>query len=186
MVSIQGEDSFQGKSVDFTVTLNLFGRNAIIKLCVNVTALLGLPVNKQEGPSSYQAHFKGGSNTSGCMQAHFLNCSSQVECLKEFQLEVNFKQTQSPSSEKHEQFLLPSREDLCQAYAAGIDKGVWQTTQINNEYRTPVVPICKTCLPGQPAKLVNRLVPTDAQCAEVPRMRGSVQKNYCYETDGFQ
>ncbi|KAL5475972.1 hypothetical protein EMCRGX_G025861 [Ephydatia muelleri] len=44
------------------------------------------------------------------------------------------------------------QDDLCQAYNAGIAKGLWQPTQFN-DYGTPVVSIRKPCLPEQPAKL---------------------------------
>ena len=51
VVSLHGKDRSQGKSVDFIVTkvpqLNLLGRKAIIRLCVNAMVLLGLPVEKQ-------------------------------------------------------------------------------------------------------------------------------------------
>eukprot|EP00731_Ephydatia_muelleri_P007450 Em0003g1698a len=87
VVTLQGEESSGGKTVEFTVTkvpqLNLLGRDAIVRLQVNISALMDL----------------------------------------------------SPRVDK---------EDLCQAYDAGIARAVWLT---------PVVPIQKASLPGQPAKL---------------------------------
>eukprot|EP00731_Ephydatia_muelleri_P034216 Em0051g8a len=95
VVTLQGEESSGGKTVEFTVTkvpqLNLLGRDAIVRLQVNISALMDL----------------------------------------------------SPRVDK---------EDLCQAYDAGIARGVWLPTQFN-DYGTPVVPIRKASLPGQPAKL---------------------------------
>ena len=57
VVTLQGEDSSDGKAVEFTVTkvprLNLLGRDAIVRLQVNISALMGLPsVNRPVGASA--------------------------------------------------------------------------------------------------------------------------------------
>ena len=163
VVSLQGEDSSQGKSVDFIVTkvprLNLLGRKAIVRLCINVTALLGLPVDKQEGPSSIRPIFDDLKVDHTLQDACKQLCKEfpelfkpELGCLKDFQLEVKFKPDAKPIFCKARVVPFAIQEDLCQAYDAGIAKGVWQPTQFN-EYGTPVVPIRKPCLPGQPAKL---------------------------------
>ncbi|KAL5518093.1 hypothetical protein EMCRGX_G003773 [Ephydatia muelleri] len=66
--------------------------------------------------------------------------------LKDFQLEVKFKPDAKPIFCKPRVVPFAIQEDLCQAYDAGIAKGVWLPTQFN-DYGTPVVPIRKAHLP---------------------------------------
>ena len=76
----------------------------------------------------------------------------ELGCLKDFQLEVKFKPDAKPIFCKPRVLPFAIQEDLCQAYDAGIARGVWLPTQFN-DYGTPVVPIRKAHLPGQSAKL---------------------------------
>ena len=77
---------------------------------------------------------------------------SELGCLKDSQLEVKFKPETKPIFCKPRVVPFAIQEDLCQAYDAGIARGVWLPTQFN-DYGTPVVPIREPSLPGQPAKL---------------------------------
>ena len=163
VVSLQGGKSSQGKSVDFIVTkvprLNLLGRSAIVRLNVNIPALLGLPAEKQEGPISVRPIFDDLRPDPTLQDACRQLCQefpelfkSELGCLKDFQLEVKFKPETKPIFCKPRVVPFAIQEDLCQAYDAGIARGVWLPTQFN-DYGTPMVPIRKPSLPGQPAKL---------------------------------
>ena len=76
----------------------------------------------------------------------------ELGCLKDYQLEVKFNPETKPFFCKPQVVPFAIQEDLCQAYDVGIARGVWLPTQFN-DCGTPVVPIRKPSLPGQPAKL---------------------------------
>ena len=144
----------------FTVTdVNLFGRDAIIKLGVNVSALLG--VSSTPGKGTIQniqiiTDTKEPKPDEELQQACRKLCGEfselfkpELESLKEFQLEIKFKAESKPTFCKPHPVPFAILNDLNQAYDAGIAKGVWKPTQFN-AYGTPVVPIRKKVLPGQP------------------------------------
>ena len=146
----------------FTVTyvpkLNLLGRDAIVKLGVNVSALLG--VSSTPGKGTIQnlqsiTDTKEPKPDEELQQACRKLCGEFTElfkpelgCLKDFQLEIKFKAESNPTFCKPRPVPFAILDDLNQAYDAGIAKGVWKPTQIN-AYGTPVVPIRKKVLPGQ-------------------------------------
>eukprot|EP00731_Ephydatia_muelleri_P019387 Em0012g212a len=147
----------------FTVTdvpkLNLLGRDAIVKLGVNVSALLG--VSSTPGKGTIQnlqsiTDTKEPKPDEELQQACRKLCGEFTElfkpelgCLKDFQLEIKFKAESKPTFCKPRPVPFAILDDLNQAYDAGIAKGVWKPTQFN-AYGTPVVPIRKKVLPGQP------------------------------------
>ncbi|KAL5489647.1 hypothetical protein EMCRGX_G018764, partial [Ephydatia muelleri] len=147
----------------FTVTdvpkLNLLGRDAIVKLGVNVSALLG--VSSTPGKGTIQnlqsiTDTKEPKPDEELQQACRKLCGEFTElfkpelgCLKDFQLEIKFKAESKSTFCKPRPVPFAILDDLNQAYDAGIAKGVWKPTQFN-AYGTPVVPIRKKVLPGQP------------------------------------
>ena len=72
--------------------------------------------------------------------------------LKDFELEVKFKAGAKPVFCKPRAVSFALQEDLTQMCEAGIKRGVWQRTQVN-EYGTQVVPIRKPTSPGKKAAL---------------------------------
>ena len=72
----------------------------------------------------------------------------ELGCLKDFELDIQFKNDASPIFCKPRPVPFAIQDELAQAYDAGISKGVWQATQFN-DYGTPVVPVRKSKLPGQ-------------------------------------
>ena len=164
VVTLQGEESSGGKTVEFTVTkvpqLNLLGRDAIVRLQVNISALMDLsPRVDKVDTSTILPIFSDLKPDQALQKACKHLCQEfpdlfkpELGCLKDFQLEVKFKPDAKPIFCKPRVVPFAIQEDLCQAYDAGIARGVWLPTQFN-DYGTPVVPIRKASLPGQPAKL---------------------------------
>ncbi|XP_045124381.1 uncharacterized protein K02A2.6-like [Portunus trituberculatus] len=74
--------------------------------------------------------------------------SLKLGCLKDFNLEVQFKPDVKPIFCKPRSVPFAIQDDLAKAYDAGIARGVWEPAQFN-AYRTPIVPIRKAMLPGQ-------------------------------------
>eukprot|EP00731_Ephydatia_muelleri_P030921 Em0022g435a len=164
VVTLQGEESSGGKTVEFTVTkvpqLNLLGRDAIVRLQLNISALMDLsPRVDKVDTSTIRPIFSDLKPDQALQKACKHLCQEfpdlfkpELGCLKDFQLEVKFKPDAKPIFCKPRVVPFAIQEDLCQAYDAGIARGVWLPTQFN-DYGTPVVPIRKASLPGQPAKL---------------------------------
>ena len=69
-------------------------------------------------------------------------------CLKDVELEVEFKKDAQPVFCKARPVPRAIQDDLEKAYEEGIAKGTWEYTQFN-EYGTPVVPVKKPLRPGQ-------------------------------------
>ena len=149
----------EGSSIplNFTVAkvprLNLLGRDAIVKLGINVSALMGVHTEAQQNASIKPIHLSKADTI--LQEACKKLCQefpdlfkSELGCLKDFQLEVRFKPNTKPVFCKPRVVPFSIQDDLCKAFNAGIAKGVWQSTQFN-EYGTPVVPIRKAILPGQ-------------------------------------
>lgn len=143
----------------FTVTkipqLNLLGRDAIVKLGINVSALMGISGDISQSSSSVKPIYQDLKTDLALLEACKQLCQKfpdlfkpELGCLKDFQLEVKFKSGAKPTFCKPRVVPFAIQEDLSKAYDAGISKGVWQPTQFN-DYGTPVVPIRKTVLPGQ-------------------------------------
>ena len=146
------------KHVNIHVTkvpgLNLLGRDGIRQLGVDVNALLSL------GDSSatcgrVNAVFDHLKPNKALQDACKKACDEYPElfkaelgCLKDFELEVKFKEDARPVFCKPRPVPFAIQEDLNAAIDAGIARGIWKPTQFN-DYGTPVVPIRKALLPGQ-------------------------------------
>lgn len=131
-----------------------------MRLQVNISALKGLPsVSRPVGASTIRPIVNHLEPDITLQKACEQLCQEfpdlfkpELGCLKGFELEVKFKPDVKPIFCKPRVVPFAIQEDLCQAYNAGIAKGVWLPTQFN-DYGTPVVPIQKASLPGQLAKL---------------------------------
>ena len=126
----------------FTVTdipkLDLLGRDAIVKLGVNVSALLG--VFSTPGKGTIQnvqsiTDTKEPKPDEELQQACHKLCGEftelfkpELECLKDIQLEIKFKAESKPTFCKPCSVPFAILDDLNQAYDAGIAKGVWKPT----------------------------------------------------------
>ena len=122
VVTLQGEESSGGKTVEFTVTtvpqLNLLGRDAIVRLQVNISALMDLsPRVDKVDTSTIRPIFSDLKPDQALQKACKHLCQEfpdlfkpELGCLKDFQLEVKFNQMQNPFSANHEWSHLPSRK----------------------------------------------------------------------------
>ena len=165
VTSLQGEDS-KDTTLIFTVTnsprLILLGRDAIVKLGINVQALLLARVpskDRQGDQNSVKPIFDNLKPDVALQMACKGLCKEfpdlfkqELGCLESFELEVKFKEDAAPIFRKPRPVPFAIQDDLNQAYDAGIAKGVWKPVQFN-DYGTPVVPIWKKSAPGQPAKI---------------------------------
>ena len=154
-VALQGENC-PSIPLKFTVTkvpqLNLLGRDAIVRLGINVSALMGLPVDTTSSVHPISHVLNPDINLqNACKQL----CQKfpdlfkpELGCLKDIQLEVRFKLDSKPVFRKPRVVPLAIQDELCKAYDTEITRGVWQPTQFI-DYGTPVVPIPKATLPGQ-------------------------------------
>ena len=127
--------------LNFTVAkipkLNLLGRDTIVKLGINVSALMGVHSEAQQNFSV---------KTIQSPEADLFK--TELGCHKDFQLEMKFKPSTKTVFSKPRVVPFSIQDDLCKAYDAGIAKGVWQPIQFN-DYGTLVVSIRKAALPGQ-------------------------------------
>ena len=150
------------QTLQFTVVtnnqLNLLGHDAIHKLHLDVTALMD--INVLNSPSTVNAVFDNLTTDETLQAACTKLCEEfpdvfkpELGCLRDFELEMKFKEDSKPIFCKPRVVPFAIQEDLTQAYDAGIKRGIWKPTNFN-AYGTPVVPIRKALLPGQPkAKL---------------------------------
>ena len=151
----EGEGVFgRSQELEFNVTeqpqLNLLGRSAIQELGISVDSLLhqkgGRKVHKVFDDLEPDLKLK-----KDCQQLcqEFPDLfKPELGCLKDFELEVKFKEESSPVFCKPRPVPFAIQEDLYQSIQAGIKRGVWVRTQFN-DYGTPVVPVRKTVLPGE-------------------------------------
>ena len=151
-VALQGTNS-PSIPLQFTVTkvphLNLLGRDAIVRLGINVSALMGLTTSSVHPISNVTKPDINLQNACKQLCQEFPDLfKPELGCLKDVQLEVRFKPDSKPVFCKPRVVPLAIQDELGKAYNAGITRGVWQPTQFN-DYGTPVVPIRKATLPGQ-------------------------------------
>ncbi|KAK8399328.1 hypothetical protein O3P69_003447 [Scylla paramamosain] len=134
--------------------LNLLGRTAIRKLDIDACALLrepGGPACSDEEHAILEDDTPHHTLCKACQQlcTEFPDLfKSELGCLKNFELEVAFKDNVKPVFCNPRRVPFAILEDLNHAYDAGIKKGVWVPAQFN-EYGTPVVSIVKTRMSGQ-------------------------------------
>ena len=143
-------------ALEFNVTkqprLNLLGRRAIQQLGLSVDALLGLKHSENEEVNNVFDHLKPDT---ALQQRCKVVCDEfpdlfkpELGKLKDFELEVCFKEEAKSVFCKPRSVPFAIQEDLVDAYETGIKRGIWERTQFCAD-GTPVVPIRKALLPGQ-------------------------------------
>jgi hypothetical protein len=145
-------DSKEQHDVQFTVSeipdLNLLGRIATKELGISVDKVL----DAVEPCNAVFSHLKADPKLQDRCRAlcdEFQELwKPELGCLKNFELEVKFKDNAQPIFRKARPVPFAMEADLEEAYDKGIARGVWEPTQFS-DYGTPVVPIKKALLPGQ-------------------------------------
>ena len=151
-------DSGQECNVPFIVSsvpkLNLLGRDAIAAMKISLDRIVNTLQQPEDGESSVYS-IKNLQPDKSLQKACQELCDEfpdifkpELGCLKNFELEVQFKPDVKPVFCKPRSVPFAIQEDLARAYDAGIARGVWESAQFN-AYGTPVVPIRKAMLPGQ-------------------------------------
>lgn len=152
------------ESVCFVVTevpqLNILGREAIKQLQISVDELL------LQDPTVYKLE-KAGQRTTGISKDGALQSACKQLCeefpslfspglglLKDFELDIKFKEATTPIFCKPRMVPIALQEDLEAAYAEGIAKGVWKPATFSS-FGTPVVPVRKKNPSGQPTGKVR-------------------------------
>jgi hypothetical protein len=161
-ISLPHDSSEIRPQLKFIVTpvpnLNLIGRDAICALGISVDALLN--ISPETNPGSVKAVFDDLKPDTSLQKACEQLCQEfpdlfkqELGCLKDFELNVQFKDGVQPIYVKPRTVAYAVEEDLNLAYDAGISRGVWKPTQFN-DYGTPVVPVRKAPTSGtSPRKL---------------------------------
>ena len=126
--------------------LNLLGRSAIRQLDISVDKLVK-PVNAIK---SVKTEIPGAKLLSSLKKlcedyAEIFIFKSGLGLLKDFELDVKFKDNAKPVFMKPLPVPFAVQEKLNEAYDAGIKKEVWKETQFSL-YGTPVLPIRKKCV----------------------------------------
>ena len=142
-------------SIPYIVTeipdLNLLGRNAIQTLGISVDNALGLKsIERQVKSEGAKVAHPETSDAYASLQQDCHNLckkfpdffKEELGCLKDFELEVEFKSDAKPVFHKARPVPFALRDDLAKGYEEGIAKGIWKPVQFN-EYGTPVVPVRK-------------------------------------------
>ena len=131
VVTLQGEESSGGKTVEFTVTKVPHLSPRVDKVDTSTIRPIFSDLKPDQALQKACKHL--------CQEFPDL-FKPELGCLKDFQLEVKFKPDAKPIFCKPRVVPFAIQEDLCQAYDAGIARGVWLPTQFN-DYGTPVVPM---------------------------------------------
>ena len=166
-VTLNGNPNSAAVFLEFTVTqidkLNLIGLAGISALGLSLDGLLAQNLGKHAVKRMYpvlQTHSPGKPSADPSLKAaceklcrKFPNLwKADLGTLKDYELDVKFKENTSPIFLKARTVPLAIQEDLSQAIESGIKRGVWKKVQFN-EYGTPVVPIIKksSSTNGRPA-----------------------------------
>ncbi len=145
------------QKIQFVVTsvsnLNLLGLDAIHRLSLSLDDLLRSTVHSVHTGTT--PTITDTSVQEACVQV----CQEYPEvfreelgCLKDVELEVQFKAEAKPKFCKPRPVPFALQEELNQALDVGIQEGIWEPVQFNT-YGTPVVPVRKQPLPGKAGKL---------------------------------
>ena len=153
-VTLEGvKDSREGP-LEFIVTetpnLNLLGRDAIVRLGVDIPALMGMMPSMSQGNDNTVKPISDSLKPDMALQQACRQLceefpdlyKAELGCLKDFELEVKFKPDVQPVFKKPRLVPFAIQDELNQAYDVGIAKGVWKPVQFN-AHGTPVVPIQK-------------------------------------------
>ena len=148
----------KGEQLQFIVTtiphLNLLGRDSIATLGISVDSMMNKSICNDmkemvHQVSNYVKHDMTLQSACEQMCQNFPDVfKPELGCLKDFELDIRFKNDTKPIFCKPRPVPFALQNELAQAYEAGIKKGVWKMTQFN-DYGTPVVPVRKNKLPGQ-------------------------------------
>ena len=151
-------DSGEECSIPFIVSsvpsLNLLGRDAIAALKISLDRIVSAIQESAESDSAVYTVNQCQPDKSlqkACQELcdEFPDLfKPELGCLKDFELEIQFKPDVKPVFCKPRPVPFAVQEDLARAYDAGIAMGIWKPVQFN-AYGTPVVPVRKTILPGQ-------------------------------------
>ena len=156
-VTIPGQLTNDQKTLQFNVVelnLNLLGRDGILKLNLDITSLINTsyadaishPVNTVFDTLKPDKNLQEACEK---LCEDYSNLFKQeLGCLRDFELEVKFKDNAKPVFCKPRRVPFAIQEHLNHAIDAGIKRGVWEKTNFN-AYGTPVVPVRKALLPGQ-------------------------------------
>ena len=153
---LPNQSSDSEATLQFTViqndTLDILGRDAILKLGIDVNALI---TSSAASTNTVKAVFNKLQPDNKLQESCRKLCETfpelfklELVCLKDFELDVRFKEDAKPIFCKPRPVPFAIQEDLVQSYDARIKRGVWEPTNFN-AYGTPVVPIRKALLPGQ-------------------------------------
>ena len=109
--------------------LNLLGRTAIQQLDISIDDKL-----QQNLVSTITENQPDGKLQTKCkeMCKEFPEIfKDELKCLKNFQLEINFKPSTKPVFCRPRPVSIALTKELNQAYKAEIAKGIWEPTQLN-------------------------------------------------------
>jgi len=139
-----------GQVLHFVVStvpnLNLLGRNGIQQMGLSVDALMSTnEVRTVRDVTPDESLQKACKQVASEFPDLF---KDELGCLKDFQLEVKFREDAQPIFCKPRPVPFALQEELSHAYDAGVARGVWEPIQFSS-YGTPVVPIRKSALPGE-------------------------------------
>lgn len=136
--------------------LNLLGRKAMVLFeLTDLTDYFKPYMNRETKAVQILSNQTAGAMQKACEQLcqEFPEIfEKELGCLKDFELDIKFKEDTKPKFCKPRPVPYAIQDELNQAYDAGIKRGVWSTSQFN-EYGTPVVPIRKASVNGKKAKL---------------------------------
>ena len=169
--------------------LNLLGRTAIQQLGISIDDKL-----QQNLVSTITENQPDGKLQTKCkeMCKEFPEIfKDELECFKNFQLEINFKPSTKPVFCRPRPVPIALTEELNQAYEARIAKGIWEPTQFN-QYGTPVVPVRKSTsnkatgnirVCGDYSKTINNQLKTHRKPIPLPEdLIRKLGGGYCYTT----
>jgi len=141
-------------NVTETSDLNLLGRTAMKRMGISVDAVL----NATEPCHAVFSHLKEDMDLQDKCRAvckEFPDLwKPELGCLKDFELEVKFKENAEPVFRKSRPVPFSMEDDLEKAYEEGTRKGIWEPTKFNDS-GTPVVPVKKVPLPGQEERKIR-------------------------------
>ena len=146
------QESEEAHDIKYTVSkipeLNLLGRTATKELGISVDEAL----QDAEACHAVFSNLKADTTLQEKCKKLCIDFKElwkrELGCLKDVELEVQFKSNAQPIFRKARPVPFALEADLEEEYQKGTTKGVWETTQFCH-FGTPVVPSKKALLPGQ-------------------------------------
>ena len=140
-LSQDGEESAIIFNVSKIKDLNLLDREAIATLGISLDKMLyPEEVKTLASEHKLEPHFQ--ERCAKLCEKFPDLFKSELGCLKDFELEIEFKNSAKPKFCKPRAVPFALQPDLAQAYDAGIAQGIWTPVQFN-DWGTPVVPVRK-------------------------------------------